>query len=161
MAGRIDHAAAGAFGWISGIGCKLKDTAKAFDKFRDNVNAALGGVQGRVVHVGVDVATALGGSGLGQKTKGFAGGTSGASRGWWWAGEEGPELVYSPHGGETVVSHPESMRMTRGYARGVGVVADTPSLHSVQGVINAAAPALPRALAPQPPAVRAIARAAP
>ncbi len=146
MAGWIIHAAATAFGWIPGIGPKLKDAAKAFDKFKNDVNRALGGVQGRTVNV--DVAMALGTGGAhGQRTKGFASGTSGASPGWWWAGEEGPELVYSPHGGETVVPHGQSMRMTRGYASGVGVVPHLPSMASIQGVVNAGITAVAAAFA--------------
>jgi len=154
QAGMIVHAAAFAFGWIPGIGGKLKDAAKAFDRFRDNVNRALGGVQGRTVHV--DVVTALGGSGQGQKTKGFASGTSGASPGWWWAGEEGPELVYSPHGGETVVPHGESMRMARGYARGVGIADSFPSAAAIAAMVSKAVGAIAAAFARSLPAIGAI-----
>jgi hypothetical protein len=157
MAGWIVHAAASAFGWIPGIGPKLKDAAKAFDKFRDNVNAALGGVNGRTVHVGVDMTTATGGAGGGQRTnpRGFAGGTAGAAPGWSWVGEEGPELVHM-QGGETVVPHGQSVQMTRGYARGVGVVTSAPSLHAVQGAVNAAVDAIARAFARSLAAVGAI-----
>src|SRR5260221_9699744 len=98
QAGWIVHAAAFAFGWIPKIGPKLQEAAKAFDKFRDQVNTALGGVQGRTVNV--DVAMALGTGGAhGQRTKGFAPGTGGASPGGWWAGAEGPERGFRPHRG--------------------------------------------------------------
>ncbi len=39
--GFIIHGAAAAFGWIPGIGPKLKTAAKEFDKFKNGVNAAL------------------------------------------------------------------------------------------------------------------------
>jgi hypothetical protein len=51
--GWIIHGAAAAFGWVPIIGGKLKGAAKAFDQFRDNVNKALGGINGRTVNVGV------------------------------------------------------------------------------------------------------------
>ncbi|WP_326827430.1 lytic transglycosylase domain-containing protein [Streptomyces sp. NBC_01751] len=54
-------------------------------------------------------------------TKGYAKGTDGASRGWAWVGEEGPELV-NFNGGETVLDHQDSMlaasNVKRGYASG-------------------------------------------
>ncbi|MFF3416817.1 transglycosylase SLT domain-containing protein [Streptomyces sp. NPDC002698] len=55
--------------------------------------------------------------------KGYATGTDGAAKGWAWVGEEGPELV-NFGGGETVLSHRDSMlssaRVRRGYASGTG-----------------------------------------
>lgn len=53
---------------------------------------------------------------------GYAGGTGGAASGWAWVGEEGPELVRFK-GGETVLSHPDSVTAAvngslRGYASG-------------------------------------------
>lgn len=48
----------------------------------------------------------------------YAGGTGGASPGWAWVGEQGKELMYSPHGGETIYPHGMSMAITRGYAGG-------------------------------------------
>ena len=53
MVGDIIDGAARALGWIPGIGGKLKTAAAAFNTFRDNVNAALGGINGRTVNVGV------------------------------------------------------------------------------------------------------------
>jgi hypothetical protein len=55
------------------------------------------------------------GSGL----RGQASGTSSAPAGWSWVGERGPELM-SFRGGERVLSHPQSMRVSRGYAGGTG-----------------------------------------
>ncbi len=51
--GLIVHGAAAAFGWVPGLGGRLKGAAKAFDTFRANVNAALGGINGRTVKVSV------------------------------------------------------------------------------------------------------------
>jgi hypothetical protein len=48
---------------------------------------------------------------------GFAGGTSGAPRGWARVGERGPELVYF-NGGETVLPNRVSTAITRGFANG-------------------------------------------
>ncbi len=45
MAGLIVHSAAKAFGWVPGIGPKLKHAADEFDAFRDRVNASLSGIQ--------------------------------------------------------------------------------------------------------------------
>lgn len=54
-------------------------------------------------------------------TKGYAKGTDGASRGWAWVGEQGPELV-NFNGGETVLTHGDSLlastNVHRGYASG-------------------------------------------
>jgi hypothetical protein len=49
--GMIIHGAAGAFGWIPGIGPKLRTAAKQFDQFRTDVNNALRGVDGRQVRI--------------------------------------------------------------------------------------------------------------
>src|SRR5205823_5195091 len=44
MVGIVVDGAARAFGWVPGIGGKLKSAAKEFDDFRDRVNASLQGV---------------------------------------------------------------------------------------------------------------------
>jgi phage-related minor tail protein len=44
MAGDVVHAAEKAFGWMPGIGPKLKKAALEFDKFRRKANAALAGI---------------------------------------------------------------------------------------------------------------------
>jgi tape measure domain-containing protein len=51
VAGAIVHGAATAFGWVPGIGGKLKSAAGKFGTFRDDVNRALGGVKDRDVSV--------------------------------------------------------------------------------------------------------------
>jgi len=49
--GVIINAAAKAFGWVPGIGPKLKAAAEEFNKFRDKANAALGGLDDQKVTV--------------------------------------------------------------------------------------------------------------
>ena len=66
--GNIVHGAAAAFGWVPGLGGKLKGAAKAFDTFRANVNKSLGGINGRTVNVSVAMTS---------KSNPYAGGISG------------------------------------------------------------------------------------
>jgi hypothetical protein len=58
--GLIITGAAKAFGWVPGLGGKLQAAATAFTNFKNSVNAALGGINGRTVHVNVAMATAAG-----------------------------------------------------------------------------------------------------
>lgn len=51
--GAIVHGAAAAFGWVPGVGGKLKSAARAFDTFRANVNSSLQGIQNKTVSVSV------------------------------------------------------------------------------------------------------------
>ena len=51
--GWIIHAAAAAFGWVPGLGGKLKTAAKAFDQFKNDVNKSLGGINNKTVSVSV------------------------------------------------------------------------------------------------------------
>lgn len=51
--GSLLHAAAKAFGWVPGIGPKLKSAARKFDDFKKDVNKSLGGISSRTVNVGV------------------------------------------------------------------------------------------------------------
>lgn len=67
MVGVVIHGAAKAFGWIPGIGGKLKDAAKSFDNFRDNVNRSLSGVHDKNVTVTAK-ASVLMGQGLDRQT---------------------------------------------------------------------------------------------
>jgi hypothetical protein len=53
MVGAIIHGAAKAFGWVPGIGGKLKSAAKAFDKFKNDVNRSLGGIKDQDVNIQV------------------------------------------------------------------------------------------------------------
>jgi hypothetical protein len=45
--GSIIKGAAKIFGWVPGVGGKLKSAVKSFNKFRDDVNRALGGIKDR------------------------------------------------------------------------------------------------------------------
>jgi hypothetical protein len=51
VAGQLVHGAALAFGWIPGIGPKLKGLDAQFAQFRDSVNAKLNGIKDREVKV--------------------------------------------------------------------------------------------------------------
>jgi hypothetical protein len=53
MAGSVLKGAAYMLGWIPGLGGNLKSAVKAFDVFRDGVNAALGGINPKTVPVTV------------------------------------------------------------------------------------------------------------
>lgn len=68
--GLIVNGAAWAFGWVPGLGGKLRDAAKAFDNFRDRVNAAIAGVQSRTVTVGVTIGSQSGPGHRGAVAKG-------------------------------------------------------------------------------------------
>lgn len=52
----ILHGAASAFGWVPGLGGKLKTAAKNFDTFRDHVNASLNGIKNYTKIITVKVA---------------------------------------------------------------------------------------------------------
>jgi hypothetical protein len=67
----------------------------------------------------------------GSGVQGQASGTSSAPAGWSWVGERGPELMRF-RGGERVLSHPQSMRVSRGYAGGTGTIT-TPGPQRVTG----------------------------
>jgi cell wall-associated NlpC family hydrolase len=56
--GAIINGAARAFGWVPGLGGKLKGAARAFNTFRNNVNAALGEVRDRKVKFKVSFSNA-------------------------------------------------------------------------------------------------------
>lgn len=51
MAEWITRAAAAAFGWVPGIGDKLKDAARAVESFRDDVNTYLDGIRDKTIRV--------------------------------------------------------------------------------------------------------------
>lgn len=53
MASGIIHGAAIAFGWVPGLGPKLKNAAKTFDVFKDDVNRALERIRNQTVDVKV------------------------------------------------------------------------------------------------------------
>jgi hypothetical protein len=83
------------------------DTAQAERDVQDFITRTS---QGKFIQIGVRV-------GAGPLRSAFAAGTSSAPAGWAWVGERGPELMHM-RGGERVLSHPTSMRVSRGYATG-------------------------------------------
>lgn len=99
----IIRGAAAAFGWIPGIGPKLKDAAKEFEAFRDSVNVALGGIQDKKVSVAVELhnqsSVAL------PKDTPHAKGIPQFAAGGVVPGPRGAPLLAVVHGGEFVVSN--------------------------------------------------------
>jgi hypothetical protein len=61
VVGGIVTAAAKAFGWVPGIGGKLKAAAEKFNEFRDDVNNALDGIKDEDVNVNIRAKIATGG----------------------------------------------------------------------------------------------------
>lgn len=49
--GALVNGAASAFGWVPGIGGKLKEAAKKFNQFRDDVNRSLDGVKDKTINI--------------------------------------------------------------------------------------------------------------
>lgn len=68
--GTILHGAARAFGWIPGIGGKLRGASAAFDRFRRDVNNSIRGINGRTVTVGVNLSTQKRWTGMGAASGG-------------------------------------------------------------------------------------------
>lgn len=92
------HAAAEAFGWIPGLGPKLKAAAARFDRFRDRVNTALAGIHDRSITVKAHLemfgkpGTEIGGIG-GSGFKGLATGGPAVAGHTYMVGEDGPEIL--------------------------------------------------------------------
>lgn len=104
-AGMIIHGAADAFGWVPGLGGKLKTAAKEFDSFRDSVNASLNGIHNYSKTVTVTVQ----GNGAslvanGKITGHLASGGTTRQGGRYLVGENGPEIADLPSG-TTVYPH--------------------------------------------------------
>lgn len=70
MAESILGAAEKAFGWVPGIGDKLKSAKAEFSNFRDSVNRSLGGIDNRTVSVRADL---VAGKGINQGQGGTKG----------------------------------------------------------------------------------------
>jgi hypothetical protein len=125
LVGAIIHGAAKAFGWVPGIGPKLKRAASDFDAFKGRVNRALGGINAShatsevnrlraaldgVKDKRVTITTMFvnkgkpaggGASGLPGQARGtndFAGGLT-------WVGERGPEIVNLPRHSQVIPNH--------------------------------------------------------
>lgn len=160
--GLIIVGAAKAFGWVPGLGPKLKAAAEQFKTFRDQVNYMLGGIKDRQVQVTV---TAIGnGVNLVQQSTGRVayqnthgptvrayahGGIVGAAasgglrNGLFMAGEHGRELISlgGSASGARVYSNPDTERMlssgiSRGGSTEVRFVGDTPIVNLFLTVIR-------------------------
>lgn len=111
-----------ALSWIPGIGPKLDDARKKFDKFAEGVNKTLDGIHDKNVTVTFssvyagDWQTYRAGerSTSGRAHGGIVGAASGMiTSGMTWVGERGPELVRLPVGSQ-VIPHGTSMNMAAG-----------------------------------------------
>lgn len=100
--GAILTGAAKAFGWVPGVGPKLKRAAREFSTFRDRVNRTLDGIRDENVYVNVRMRR-IGSGPITSSTQWSTGvrgmkvmGKGGPARRGEWAvvGEEGPELVH-------------------------------------------------------------------
>lgn len=135
--GAIIHGAANAFGWVPGLGGKLKDGAKAFDRFKTDVNNALANTNHsfalnadatraynvinaavryantRSAMITVGATNGRGGMPGAGNTPGYASGTPWAPPGMAWVGENGPELMQM-RGGERVIPSRQSAQMGGG-----------------------------------------------
>lgn len=94
------HGAVTAFGWIPGLGDKLKAASKNFDEFADSVRAKLDALNGKTVDVHVKVHVSdtgvkglVGGKGI-NIIQAFAEGGTPDPRFPALVGEQGPEILY-------------------------------------------------------------------
>jgi len=96
VVGAMLEGAAKMFGWVPGVGDKLKQASQGFNKFKDDVNSALNGIQDK--HVNVTVETRYTGGGAPINTV-YGGGHPMATGGivtgptHILAGEAGPEAI--------------------------------------------------------------------
>jgi phage-related minor tail protein len=116
FAGMIIDAAAAAFGWIPGIGPKLRSAQEAFHRFKDSVNASLAGINDKTVHVNI-VTHAEEIKGKGGFHEGRASGGPVAAGVAYLVGEQGPEIVTFGSSGH-VSTNSDSRRMLAGGAGG-------------------------------------------
>lgn len=113
-----------AFGWIPGVGPKLKGLEAKFAEFRRNANNQLNGIRDRTVDIRIrvlgmaaaraalSVANSL--AAMGYAHGGIKGAADGGMKsGLSWVGEHGPELVKLPPGAQ-VHSAGDSQRMAAG-----------------------------------------------
>lgn len=77
VVGALVDGAAAAFGWVPGLGGKLKAAAKTFDTFRDDVNKALSGISGKTVTINAQLAL---GQATGTAANAGTGGVSNTNR---------------------------------------------------------------------------------
>ena len=138
--GMLLDSAVAAFGWIPGIGPKLKQAQKDFENFRDKVNLALDAILDKDVHVhvqvdqrGVAAPTASGTiTALGHVSGRRLMAAGGYGSGWTMAGEHGPELINLGASGR-VYNNGQTQRMMAG-AGGATVIQLAPSGHPASGL---------------------------
>lgn len=125
--GAIVDGAAKAFGWVPGIGGKLKKAASDFDKFRDQVNDSLNGIHKNVVinfsaqtDALIRAALKVGGqqgAKLAQSAHGIthnASGTPSFQGGFTAINEAGTEVVSLPRGSEIHTASASSRMLANG-----------------------------------------------
>lgn len=124
--GMVLTAASKAFGWVPGLGGKLRTAEAEFKKFRDRVNGYLGGIEDEEVRVNVRYFEYGGEKKAGGTATKYAHGgvvgsaaTGGVRSDFTMVGEAGPELLKLPPGSQ-VMSNPDTQRMTGGQGGGWG-----------------------------------------
>lgn len=101
--GTIINAAAKAFGWVPGLGGKLKTAAKEFNKFRDDVNKSLNGIKDKKVKITAFTAGSVPMSAAGRHdvdVRAKGGPVTGGDP--YVVGEEGPELFVPSRSGTII-----------------------------------------------------------
>jgi TP901 family phage tail tape measure protein len=120
----VTKAAAKAFGWVPGIGGKLKEAAKAVEGFRDQVNTALDSIKSksvtvemttvnRVVNIVEDVKPGQ----VPQRMPARAAGGPVTAGMPYWTGERGPE-PFIPAVSGRILSHEDAMAAMSGRGGG-------------------------------------------
>lgn len=97
------------------VGAQMRRMQDDIRQATRNIQGDLNAIHGKHVTVAFGLSGSVAGEGNLGKIKGFASGTSGASSGWAWVGERGPELV-KMRGGEQVIPN----HVLKGFAGGTG-----------------------------------------
>lgn len=150
--GLLVNGAAKAFSWIPGIGPKLKGAAADFNKFRDDVNNSLNGIQ-KTVDITVNYRARMIGNHLvsgAQQSGTYISGTGGRAHGGnatgvVMAGERGPELIDVGTGGARITNAKQTEAMLGGGGTGGNVniyvapargAANDPTVNSLLDALN-------------------------
>lgn len=135
MFGAFINGAASAFGWIPGLGAKLKAAAANFNKFRDSVNASLDGIRDQTIVMRIVGKGNVGGNRSQKNAKQVQDIRSQRAVGGYVrpggiaeVNELGPEYAYFPGGG-TVMTAGQTARMMRGGGTQQVVVQQTIHVH--------------------------------
>jgi hypothetical protein len=165
--GWIIHGAANAFGWIPGLGPKLKAAAAQFDIFKARVNSALNGLNNKTISVDVGFKAFKGARGPASPAYpggvGAAGGGLITGPGTWTSDTAG---IYALSNQEWVIRASSASRY--GYAAMDAVNKGTAIIHYAQGgpigmatggvIVNPHTPSLAQINASMLPIVRAMAQ---